>query len=325
MFISQTQSVIMKSIVMLLIILGHNHILVPQDGSSPLFRLLYGFHVSIFFILPFFYDRKDLLTIENIGKVFIRNGVPYFLFFIFCYTVYHFVLINNGFNLSEFLGGFVSAPGYNAKSTTGFTFLWFLPVFLLMSLYKLIGNKYKILMVLFFIIGFIFSVNEEAYYFMRHSSFYLLKATFYYAIGLSAYFLSKYVKYMNCIGTIVFIALIILYWIGYYQISTFYFSLAGFFSLYELTSKIDFSKIPFLSLIGKYSLPIYLTHVFIYNVLERILPHTLLWGILIYFMTIGLSLLISIVIYKIEIIRKVLFPKSWEEWIHFYQTTKALN
>lgn len=36
MFISQTQSNIMKAIAMLLIILGHNHILAPQDGSTPL-------------------------------------------------------------------------------------------------------------------------------------------------------------------------------------------------------------------------------------------------------------------------------------------------
>lgn len=325
MFISQNQSNIMKAIAMLLIILGHNHILAPQDESTPLLGFLYSFHVSIFFILPFFYNRKDTLNKENISKIVVRNGVPYLLFFIFCYAVYHFALIKNGFNIAEFFGGIVNAPGYNAKNTTGFVFLWFLPVFMLMSLCKLIGNRYKWIMALFFLIGFIICVNREAYVFMWHAPFYILKALFYYAMGLSAYFLCKYVKYINYIGTIAFIVLTILYWTDYYQAQTFYFSLAGFFMLWELTTRIDFSKMPLLSLIGKYSLPIYLTHVFIYNVLERILPHTLLWGILIYFITIGLSLLISMSIYKIEIIRKFLFPKSWKEWIHFYQTTKTPN
>lgn len=325
MFISQIQSNIMKAISMLLIIIGHNHILAPQDGSTPLFGFLYSFHVSIFFILPFFYNRKDTLNKENISKIVVRNGVPYLLFFIFCYVLYHFTLIKNGVNLPEFFGGIVNAPGYNAKNTTGFVFLWFLPVFMLMSLCKLIGNRYQWIMALFFLIGFIICINKEAYIFMRHAPFYILTALFYYAMGLSAYFLCRYLKCINYIGTIAFIVLTILYWTDYYQAQTFYFSLAGFFMLWELTTRIDFSKIPLLSLIGKYSLPIYLTHVFIYNVLERILPHTLLWGILIYFTTIGLSLLISMGIYKIEIIRKFLFPKSWKEWIHFCQTAKALN
>lgn len=325
MFISQTQSNIMKAIAMLLIILGHNHILAPQDGSTPLFGFLYSFHVSIFFILPFFYNRKDILDRENISKIVIRNGIPYLLFFIFCYAVYHFALIKNGFNLPEFLGGIVNAPGYNVKNATGFVFLWFLPVFMLMSLCKLIGNRYKWIMALFFLIGFIICVNKEAYVFMWHAPFYILKALFYYAMGLSAYFLCKYVKYINYIGTITFVILTVLYWTDCYQVQTFYFSLAGFFMLWELTTKVDFSRIPLLTLIGKYSLPIYLTHVFIYNVLERVLPYTVAWGIVNYLLTIGLSLLVSIGIYKIEVIRKFLFPKSWKEWTHFYRTTKALN
>ena len=142
---------------------------------------------------------------------------------------------------------------------------------------------------------------------------------------MSAYYLCKYIKYINYIGAIAFVILTILYWTDIYQIRGYYFSLAGFFFIKEITSRFDFSKIPLLSLIGKYSLPIYLVHVFIYNILERALPYSLIWGVVNYFMTIGLSLVISIGIYRIEIIRKFLFPKSWDEWIHFYQTKKNLN
>lgn len=312
------KSNIMKAIVMLLIVLGHNHILAPNEGMFSLFGYLYSFHVSVFFILPFFYKKEDILNRENIGKIVVRNGIPYLLFSIFCYFVYHFVLVKDGFDLSKLWAGIVNAPGYNIKDTVGFVFLWFLPVFMLMSLCKLIGSRYKIWMIIFFLIGFIICVNREAYIFMWHSPFYLLKALHYYAMGMSTYLLYKYVKYINYIGIFVFVILTVLYWTNSYQANYFYFSISGFCVLKELVQRFDFSKISILSLIGKYSLPIYLMHVFIYNVLERVLPHSLLWGVIIYFITIGLSLFISIGIYKIELLRKFLFPRTWEEWKYLF-------
>ncbi len=325
MFISPTQSNIIKAIAILLIILGHNHILAPQSNSSLLFEFLYKFHVSIFFILPFFYNKKNELNKENIYKVISRNGIPYLLFFAFCYFVYHFIFIKDGFNLLEFFGGIINAPGYNAKNTTGFVFLWFLPVFLLMSLYRLIGNRYHRIALSFFLIGFIICINKQAYNFMWHSPFYILKALYYYAMGLSTYILYKYIKYMNYIGTIAFIVLTFLYWTDYHQINTFYFSIAGFCALREITTLIDFSKIFLLRVIGEYSLSIYLIHVFIYNVLEKLLPNTIIGGIIIYGLTVSISLLVSIGIYRINILRSFLFPKSWKEWIKVFSTSKTSN
>ncbi len=325
MFISPTQSNIMKAITILLIILGHNHILAPQSGNSLLFEFLYNFHVSIFFILPFFYNKKSELNKENISKIISRNGIPYILFFTFCYLIYHFIFIKNGFNILEFLGGFINAPGYNAKDTTGFVFLWFLPVFLLMSLCKLIGSQYKWAMIVFFFIGFIICINKQAYIFMWHAPFYLLKALYYYAMGVSAYILYKYIRYMDYIGTIIFIILTILLWTNHYRINAFYFSLAGFCMLKNITTLINFSGIPFLNLIGKYSLSIYLIHVFIYSVLERILPNTLIGGLIMYGLTISISLLISIGLYKINNLRIFLFPKSGKEWISLFQISKIFN
>lgn len=317
--INNEQSTIIKAIIMLLIILGHNHILAPNNTSSHLFGYLYCFHVSIFFILPFFYDKENSLNKKDISKIIIRSGIPYILFFIICYLLYHFIIIKNGFNLTEFLGGLVNAPGYNIKKTTGFVFLWYLPVFMLMSLCKIIGNRYKWLMIFFFIIGLVICIDAKAYAFMWNAPFYLLKALYYYSMGISAYLICKYVKFINYIGITTFIILSILYWTDIYHAKYFYFSLSAFFMIKDLTLRFNFSKIPFLTLIGKYSLSIYLTHVFIYNILERMFPYTLIWGIIIYFITLILSLSVSIGIYKIGIIRKFLFPKSWEEWTHFYK------
>lgn len=325
MFIPQAQSNIIKAISILLIILGHNHILAPQDKNTLLFNFLYSFHVSIFFILPFFYNKTTKLNKKNISTIITRNGIPYLLFFVFCYFIYHFILIKNGLNLSEFFGGLINIPEYNLKSTTGFVFLWFLPVFLLMSLYKLIGSQYKWLMCIFFIIGFTFCINKQAYIFMWNAPFYLFKALYYYAMGLCTYFLFKYIKYMSYIGTAIFLILVVLFWTETYRANAFYFSITGFCAIKELTTQVDFSKCSLLKLIGKYSLSIYLTHVFIYNALERLLPQTFIWGIIIYFITIGISLLISFCIYRIEILRRFVFPKSWEEWISLFHKKRCIK
>ena len=313
--LSFQQSNAMKAIAMLLIILGHNHIISSQNGCSSLFEYLYRFHVSIFFFLPFFYGKTDKINKQNISKILIRNGVPYFMIFCFSYIVYNLIIKHNEFNIVNFLGGFTNFPGYDLKSTIGFTFPWFLPVFMLMSIYKIIGNNYKWAKWALFAIGLIICISSKAYIIMRHSPFYILKAIYYYAMGLSMYLLYKNIKHINYLGCIAFIVLSILFWTNVYKANTFYFSLSGFCVIKEITSHINFSRIPFIDLIGKYSLPIYLIHVFISNTLERILPHSFIYGITIYLITIILSIFISITIYKFETVRSFIFPKSWNDWI----------
>ena len=304
------QSNIIKAIAMLLIVLGHNHILAPYENMTELhlFEYLYSFHVSLFFILPFFYGKKSKLDRNNLSKTIVRNGVPYIIFFTFGYLVTHVILGTHGhFSISEFLGGIIDAPG--CRNSSGFVFLWFLPVFMLVSIIRMLGDKYKWMMAVFSIIGIIICVNGQAYVLMWHSPFFILKALFYYAMGFCCYCLGKYIKHMDFIGLAVFVILSVLYWTDTYHARTFYFSISGFFAIKWVTGMVDFSKIKMLNLIGKYSLCIYLIHVFIYNVLERLIPNNCLWGAILYIATIGISLLLSIVIYKMGIAR-CLFPKT---------------
>lgn len=56
--ISVQESNIIKAIVMLLIVLGHNHILSPNEGMFSLFGYLYSFHVSIFLYYLSFIKKK---------------------------------------------------------------------------------------------------------------------------------------------------------------------------------------------------------------------------------------------------------------------------
>ena len=309
-YIPIEQSNAIKAIVMLLIVLGHNHILAPYKDMVGvyLFEYLYLFHVSLFFILPFFYGKKAELSWDNLSRTITRNGIPYLIFFAFGYFVTHTILGTHGKgSILEFLGGIVDAPG--CKNSSGFIFLWFLPVFMLVSIIRILGERHKWLKIVFFTIGIIICVNGQAYVFMWHSPFFILKALFYYAMGLCCYWLCKHIKHMDLIGLAAFVLLSALYWADVAPRRPFYFSVSGFFAIKWITGMIDFSKIKLLNLIGKYSLCIYLTHVFIYNILERLVPGNLLWGTILYIATTGLSLLLSIAIYKTGV-AKILFPKS---------------
>lgn len=56
MILSKDTTTAMKGLLILLIVIGHNHEIAPEN--SFLMSWLYSFHVLIFFILPFFYIKE---------------------------------------------------------------------------------------------------------------------------------------------------------------------------------------------------------------------------------------------------------------------------
>ena len=72
--ISRRDSSVLKGILILLIILGHNSILMNNYGegeSSLIFKYLYHFHVYAFLMLPSLYNAPRL-TFERTKKDFTR-------------------------------------------------------------------------------------------------------------------------------------------------------------------------------------------------------------------------------------------------------------
>ena len=126
--LSRQESNTLKGLFIFLIILGHNHILCPTNGI--IMQYLYRFHVIAFFIIPFFYTNyQGKLNINNIRDYFVRNYIPYILFFSFSFLVFHLAIKKDGLDISVFLKGIVFASQPVIKQTTGFYFLWFLPAF----------------------------------------------------------------------------------------------------------------------------------------------------------------------------------------------------
>ena len=61
-YIDRDTSSVIKGVLIILIVIGHNKVLCSTDNKGA--DYLYLFHVICFFILPFFYDIKKEITVK---------------------------------------------------------------------------------------------------------------------------------------------------------------------------------------------------------------------------------------------------------------------
>lgn len=96
-YLTRDESNIIKGILILLIVLGHNHFL--MDGEYVRLQIqLYKFHVIEFFILPFFYKMKADTSWEHLRDIIVRNWVPYLWILSACYLTSCIYSIKSGWN-----------------------------------------------------------------------------------------------------------------------------------------------------------------------------------------------------------------------------------
>ena len=85
-----------------------------------------------------------------------------------------------------------------------------------------------------------------------------------------------------------------------------------FFLLYCIRDWLSASR--FLRFIGDYSLQIYLVHVYVINILEMVLlkffPQSIALGAVIYALTLVVSVGLALIMVKVPVINKLLFPKG---------------
>lgn len=190
-YLTINQSNGIKGVLMLLIILGHNHILVPLN--SRLFTYLYEFHIYGFFILPFLYNSKyKQFNFKNIIDVVIRNWVPYIIFFVLCYFIYHFFILKDHFSFSDFSYGLFNGSSLATKKSAGFFFLWFMPAYATMSIlmiaYKNLSVNFKYIIPLIGIILYLMPISNFAKLFLI-IPFAILQGFYYFSFG----FLTKFI------------------------------------------------------------------------------------------------------------------------------------
>lgn len=309
--ISKNNSAAIKGFLTILIIIGHNHIIAPQ--SSPLMAYLYTFHVVCFFILPWLYDNRKELSINNIGNIIYRNWIPYMIFFAFSLGVFT-LLEGKHPNVAGVFSAFVTGSQKLLKENVGFFFLWFLPTFCTFSILKVAADNNKWVMWLLCLLSVMtFCVSwPEAEWMKNNLPFGVFVAVRYFIYGvLTAGFL-RWKEWTKYIGAAAFVVLSFLYWrgiINWYVIV--FMPIAGFMFVLSI---LPILRMKWLIAIGKYSLPIYLTHVYIYNAIELVIPNTMVWGIIALVLTVFIAYIISLVIYRIGVIRKFVFPRNFNEW-----------
>lgn len=298
---------------MLLIMLGHNHLLAPIGGQ--LFNYLYNFHIFGFFILPFLYNKKLFWDKKIVINNFVKIWIPYIVFFLFCYFIYHIVILNNNIDIIEIFYGILSANERTIKDISGFSFLWFLPTYYSMTLFMMLfakTNKYTYILI--YLVGLILNYNLNFTYDHIFSTipFAIFQGFYFFTFGFLTKLLLDKIPNIQYIGLFTFLIISILFWFTSIKDIRYIFPISGFLFIYSFRNLL--SKISLLVEIGKQSFPIYLVHVIIYNLLERILPKDILFGYIDFLLTLSISMFIAYWIVNIELIRKLVLPKDWNDY-----------
>ena len=305
--IARDTSDIMKGILALLIILGHNSIL--THNIAGLYDYLYSFHVLIFFILPWFYTAEP----PTIAKITKRSGKIWFwyiTFFIIQAILYN-LLFKTTFSPLEaikaiFLGGHTLLKG-----VTGYMYLWFMPAFffsmLVRDAYTIAPKKNRYAMIAISLIV----VTIFAFY-SYTNQIALIQGIYFAGLGIIASLL-KLPKRKIERWLIVLLFAICSALIFAPSIKDIIYPFMPFIAFLALWSIIEADKkyLRWLIPIGQISMFIYLTHPLIFQLLLRIVPDyysSIAYGLIIFALTTIMSIIVSWCIQKviksIPIVRK---------------------
>lgn len=308
-----SESTSMKGLLILLIVIGHNQILVPHN--SGVFAWLYMFHVICFFILPFFYGGKEKeLTGSYIGTLITRNWWPYLITALL-------VWLTAGLNVNlETIYAFFNGSTAMTSSKLGGTFLWFMPTFCSFSILLLFSNKYSWFREAITImgLGLWFLTWYQFEMIKLYSLFGLPMAIKCFAVGEISKLLFKMEKVTLYIGSIVFVGMSLLFLIFKIILpySVILFPISAFCLLVAVKSLLQNS---FFYTLGRFSFVIYLVHLFVYRGLNLLMQPILLNGIINLLITLIISILVAYIIDRTSILRKFYTPRNFKELITFYK------
>lgn len=320
--ISYRDSQIIKGVLILLIVLGHNGILMgkaPGLEVNVLNRYLYHFHVYLFLILPFLYNSGTITWI-NVKKHFLRLYKPYTILFVLLIAT-NLVLYKTGPELRNVLLAYVTGNEPIIKEAIGASFPWFLPTMFSILLMRDWSNGRNIMLLLLlsltvFVLARIFDL------------FTLYQINWFVGAGVAiAYYWIAIVARIICkrlIGKVqmgrfaVGIAILtsVAFFLFYNSFNAaFLFKLNAwiliplsvFAALYHLASMMKDSRFTDAVLyLGKHSLAIYMLHMFVYNALEVIvlkldIPLNVIVGVISYLVTLMFTLIIVQLLEKIRL------------------------
>lgn len=339
--ISKDASTAIKGLLMLLIIFGHSGMLTTDfaTGQKTFFwHWLYTFHVYVFFILPFIYGYQRQnecgwsgarYVVKDLKHNLIKIGVPYCWFFLFSAII--FVFVGGGtLDLKGMLYAFVFGNEPLMDQYIGFNFMWFLPAMLsLMTLKSVWYNSKPIVRYVIVFVSIVLWVLAiikvlPQYTLGMYVPFAISQAFYFILWGLLARWLTekRFSPYMQLPVVLLLIGActVLLYYskafagsvVAVWIIPKLVMPVLMFLLLYSMRNQLGKSKV--LKFIGAYSLQIYLVHVFVINALSMLFLHftkeSIGLGVVIYVLTLLISIGLALVMVKVPIINRVLFPKG---------------
>ena len=331
---TREESTAMKGLLMVLIVLCHNALLNNSlvDGSLlPHRRFIYLFHSTCFFILPIMYgytykygvEHRWRNIIDYTWRNFVRCWVPYtwFFFLIVCVCLF----LNRELSLSEIMNAYIIGTPSILSSSIHNIFLWFLPSMFAVSLIKTCW--YNSIKCVKFIVVLLGMALMTICILGKTKSVYLLENNIPFSLVLGLRFF-----------TIAFLVRGIIEWFGKITVmiacSCF---LVIFTLLFFINNNVDLTSIlrwlmpisvfpllyysrtfliraQLLITIGKYSLYIYLTHIFVYYLVNPLLllffTNSYYLGIISFIITLTISIGVSYLIDNSKLIKKLLFARS---------------
>ena len=126
-YLCKNQSVIIKGILTLLIVLGHDMVLTIPTDVIGLMSYLYLFHIQCFFILPFLYGVNSDKSLSERSFILVKRFYwPYFILVLLLGTGYGILSRTSSFSIIG-IGKALLFGGTHIKSACGVSILWFLP------------------------------------------------------------------------------------------------------------------------------------------------------------------------------------------------------
>ena len=327
--ISRRNSTLVKGFLILLIILGHNGVLMGKHGGTTpniLNDYLYSFHVYCFFMLAFLYDIPKF-TYLRVKKDFITLMKPYFILIIVLLS-YKLWICKHYFDAEGTLWAVVTANQGALKEYVGAYFPWFLPSFftiLLMRNYVL-PHKWNWLKIFVFSISVVFLLMKVSYSGFRLGDNKLFICGSYVAITYFSLTVVARLVYANLrnnrfFGVVVALAFVISS-ICFFSINVpqyvanmnahIILPISAFFFIVVIVDRLPNNILTTcLTYIGRISLPLYMIHIFVENALlliaKRFVDNLSIGiGILILMFTIVLSLLIIKLLDKFNVSNLIL-------------------
>ena len=349
--LSKNESNAIKGLLMFLIVLGHNAVFTNTIKGS--FNYLYTFHVQTFFILPFLYGVNKCCFKDSFVKNLVRLYYPFVLFFIMLSILWGEIqgtlvdpnslldLNLSGWNrVLYFINAILTGNYFLIDYFSGFQYLWFLPVMFSMSVLRetiedrrLIKSVVLSIGLISYIIFFVFMYkkpyNDDVNFFlMLFSPLAILQGCGAYFLGkTSVKIMSRYnnkpksiISWLFVIASIIYLILECMGLLSNVVLWCFRFIMPFLFINFLYSLKGRLQKLGVLKNLGIYSFPIYIIHPMLctiaFMICQKFSCVNIVMAIVVQVIVIFVSYYISVWLFRIEPLRKKIFPRTWEEICH---------